>query len=357
MAVTAVALLALLRQSAGHAQDLRLELDSLRAPVSPAFVLLGVAPTAIERPSSLRAIAISAVSALRRTNGLIPEDYAIETAPYWMRSRPAITLEDLRTADPHETALHTLGISLATTRYEFDPDGDIPALRGTRIGAGVRFMLFDGTPSPAFDSLIDSLRALHSRCLVLPEPEDEACVEELGTQDIARAIQSEARDPGGFVLQVSAALTGDFPNDVFDAGQIHRAGVWITPGWRLRDREVELFGVARYLRDRVGGIGGEHADVFDAGGRVGWDRQRFALSAEAVQRTTRVAGESETRYRVTGMIEARLAESILASLTIGKGYEPAESDPAGRDRVVATLGIGFGAGARPAVAIPLAPAR
>jgi hypothetical protein len=345
----AVLVVTVTRPATAHSQDLRLELDSLRSPASPAFVLMGVAPTAIERPSTLRAIAVSAVSSLRRSGGLIPDDYAVEAAPFWLRSRPTVTLADLRDAGPLATALRTLGLSLATAQYEFEIGDGLPAQRGTRVGAGLRFMLFDGTPAPTLDALIDSLRTLHSRCLLLDEPADEACVEELGTQDLALTIQREARDPDGFVVQVAAALVGDFPNDVFEIGQLDRVGLWITPGWRLSDSDIEIFGVARYMHDRRG----TRAGVLDAGARFGWDGSRFALAAEAVQRHASADGESETRYRVTGTVEARLAESILASFTFGKGYDAAEHDPAGRDRIVATLGIGFGVGARPTLAVPL----
>lgn len=353
IALGAGAVLLLAAMTPAAAQDLRLEIDSLRTPASPAFVLLGIAPVAIERPSSLRAIALSAVSSLRQSGGIIPNDYAIEIAPYWLRSRAAVTFDAFRTAGPLTTAARTLGVSLATMKYEVEGDADEILSRGTRIGAGFRFLLFDGTPSPRLDALTDSLRALHSQCILLPEPDDELCIEALGTRDVALEIQREARDPDGFVLEVASALTGDFPNDVFEIGRIDRFGVWVTPGLRLRDSEFEFFGVARYIRERRGGT----ADLIDAGGRIGWTGSRFALAAEGVQRHVSLDSDSETRYRVTGSFEARLSESLLASFTFGKGYEPAAGDPEGRDQIIATLALSFGAGARPTLAIPLAGGR
>jgi hypothetical protein len=345
-------LVAFLAPALLQAQDLRLEIDSLRTPASPAFVLMGVAPVAIERPSTLRAIAISAVSSLHASGGVIPDDYAIEVAPYWLRSRASVTFDALRSGGPLSTAARTLGLSLATMQYEQETDAE-QVLRGTRVGAGIRFLFFDGTPSSRIEVLSDSLRALHTQCILLPEPADEACIEEIGTREVALEIQREARDLDGFVLEMASALIGDFPNDVFELGRIDRVGIWVTPGLRLADSDLEVLAVARYMHERRG----QGADVFDAGGRIGWAGSRFALAAEAVQRHASFDGESETRYRMTGTVEARLGESLLASFTFGKGYEPAESDPAGRDRIVATLGIGFGAGARPTLAIPLAGSR
>ena len=342
------AVLAVIAPSVSAQQSLRVEIDSLRTPASPAFVLMGVAPAAIERPSTLRAVAVSAVSALHRSGGLIPEDYAVEIAPYWLRSRPAVPLELLRDNNPLSTLLRTFGISFATTQYEIEVD-DGAATRGTRIGAGTRFMLFEGKPSPIVDVLLDSLRALHSQCIVRPEPQDEACIEDLPTQDVALEIQRELRDPDGFVLEVASAIIGDFPNDVFELGRLDRVGIWVTPGFRLHGSDLEIMGVARYIHEKRD----VDANLLDAGGRLGWVGSRFAVAGEAVQRYTSVDGDSESRYRVTGTIEARLGESLLASFTFGKGYEPAESDPSGRDRIIATLGIAFGAGPRPVITLPL----
>jgi hypothetical protein len=295
---------------------------------------------------------VSAVSALHQSGGLIPDDYAIEIAPYWLRSRPSVSFAALRGGDLMSTVRRTFGLSFATTRYEMEA-GDEFVLRGTRVGAGIRFLLFDGTLPDTVDVLLEALREVHAQCIVLPEPQDEACIESLSTRDVALEIQRVSRDPDGFVLEVASAAIGDFPNDVFEVGRIDRVGIWMTPGLRLRNSDLEIFGVARYIHEKRG----SGADMIDAGARLGWVGSRFAVAGEAVQRYASIDGDSESRYRFTGSIEARLGESLLASFTFGKGFEPSEADPSGRDRIVATLGISFGAGPRPAITVPLTGAR
>ena len=67
-------------------------LADLRTPTSPAFTLLGIAPTDIERPTTPRAFAVSLLSALRDGDGsLLPRDFALEVAPYWLVQRPTLS--------------------------------------------------------------------------------------------------------------------------------------------------------------------------------------------------------------------------------------------------------------------------
>ena len=60
------------------------ELD-LSTPDVPAFTILGVAPTQIERPLTPRALALSLLGAATDDENLIPNKYALVAAPFWMR--------------------------------------------------------------------------------------------------------------------------------------------------------------------------------------------------------------------------------------------------------------------------------
>ena len=64
--------------------------NSIRTPTSPAFVLLGIEPTAVERPNTPSALA---VSILNRTQNLsvLPKDYALEFSPYWLLGHSELT--------------------------------------------------------------------------------------------------------------------------------------------------------------------------------------------------------------------------------------------------------------------------
>src|SRR5690349_5976055 len=61
-------------------------LDSLRTPPSPAFALLGVEPSAAERPTTPSDVAVTLVNSLREQT--LPRNFAFEASPYWLTSRP-----------------------------------------------------------------------------------------------------------------------------------------------------------------------------------------------------------------------------------------------------------------------------
>src|SRR5262245_42359826 len=67
--------------------------NSLRTPTSPAFTLLGIEPTSVERPNTPSSLA---ASLLNQTAGFstLPRDYALEFSPYWLVGHPRLTWRD-----------------------------------------------------------------------------------------------------------------------------------------------------------------------------------------------------------------------------------------------------------------------
>jgi hypothetical protein len=63
------------------------EFNTIRTPASPAFVLLGVEPTSVARPSTPADFAASLVDASDNFT-TFPKDYALEASPYWLASHP-----------------------------------------------------------------------------------------------------------------------------------------------------------------------------------------------------------------------------------------------------------------------------
>ncbi|GAB4376166.1 MAG: hypothetical protein Kow0042_22200 [Calditrichia bacterium] len=134
-----------------------ISLDDLRAPVSPAFVLLGIEPTAVEQPVTPKALALSLVNALPR-QGIIPADYALEVAPYWLVSHPKLTFEKYYHAGFQQTVIQNLSFSLATRKSSVDKD---TAFTGTEMGLGFRTLLVAGRPGSRLAILKKSLALGH----------------------------------------------------------------------------------------------------------------------------------------------------------------------------------------------------
>jgi hypothetical protein len=51
-----------------------------------------VSPTTIERPDNPRGLTFSIASSVASSGG-VPQDYAVQVAPYWMRSHPMLMFD------------------------------------------------------------------------------------------------------------------------------------------------------------------------------------------------------------------------------------------------------------------------
>jgi len=65
----------------------------LTVPDLPAFILLGVSPTEIARPTLPTALSANVSTSSSNSTNLLPTNYALEIAPYWMLN-PKLELND-----------------------------------------------------------------------------------------------------------------------------------------------------------------------------------------------------------------------------------------------------------------------
>ena len=130
----------LLSASVPRSEEKKLAIDDFQAPTSPAFIILGVAPSEVERPQTARAAAVSLISAFSQSE-FMPNNLQIEFAPYWWAPRPDSTMDkpDL-SPSVGRSALESLSISLATSRTEATDT----SLAVDRISFGVRTLLKPG---------------------------------------------------------------------------------------------------------------------------------------------------------------------------------------------------------------------
>lgn len=342
------ALVVALVAGSSHAESDKagVSIDELRVPSSPAFVMLGVSPTAVERPSTPRALALSLLSATERADSGLPKDIALEFAPYWWRSHPKLTVEHYY--DKHkgvgETIAQTFALSLGTTDLQ-----DRAGIDGTRAALGVRFMLRQGSAGPKLGSRIEELRAAQLSLLecVPDEPEepiDEACASER-EKDVRRARQGviEAAERIGWTVEVGAAVTRDFPENDANAAANSRSGIWLTASYH-REGPFSVVGVLRYLgKDDTSDQGGAK----DLGARVIWKNEGEAglpPLAISIEYLRRLAERGDDASRLVAVLEYRLPfENLSVVASYGKDF----ADLTGHEPLVSTLGVNVGLGREP----------
>lgn len=360
ISAAAAALLCIAPVTAIRAQD-SLRLSELRTPTSPAFVILGVEPTSIERPTTPRAFALGLLSAQGGAGGVIPENYAAEIAPYWMRSHPELTFQEYTRPDPVQSLLQTFSVSLATTMIAEGVDST------TGIGVGVRATPLMGRPSRQLRLLSDSLRVIQRALLDLSDQLDAARsradsqqilmqMDRRGQESrtVAASIRALPEDERvGLHVQVAGALAGFYSRNDFSTGKIGRTGLWGTVTYRAEAPRIDFIGLARLLRDEEGA----EQSAFDLGFRGVARLNRLSASAEWVNRAAEEAA-ADTRAtgtgfrdsrRVVGLLEYRATDDLFVTFSFGRDFATLADD---REPLVAILGGQLHFGAKPLVQLP-----
>ena len=368
----------------------QIELDYLRTPSSPAFVLLGVSPTSITRPATPRALATELLSSTNRGT-VVPNNFAVEFAPYWLTSRPALTYDEYVHGEPK--AFRTLSISLATSKADTSADS-----LAVQMALGVRVQPLAGTVSKKFAqgeqklerfqrSRTPLIRALADSSDAVEEAEAEvARLDTAGTdeqrqvaggrldvarqaaaraqrrldvqEDSIRLVVQEMGSPDaermGHFLELASALGVAYPTATFESGKFSRFGLWSTYTYRWESR-VDAIALGRVLLD----LGGDGTNAADVGGRLHYAHSDLGVSAEWVTRATFDLGDATTvgdatqrtltltaSNRVVGVVDYRAADGLYVTFSFGQDFKKLG---AARHPLVALFGMQLMYGDKPVV--------
>ncbi len=347
--------------------------NALRTPASPAFTILDIAPTAVERPNTPADFAISLLNAADNFMSL-PEDFALETSPYWLFSHSQLSWEQDSSRGLLESILRTTSLSFGTARVGQD------STSYTNLSAGIRMSLFSGSMSQASkDSIralelqlkqqgqlfnkylgrrIESIRAAMQRDSVrfAGEPRVFSALLPGYLQQIADAQQAVDKDPAyqaekkqlqqkftevavqrvGFFLELAAARVWRFPGNQWDGGGIpERWAAWLTPSYQWT--HWSLVGVGRYSDPQQDSL---FAHI-DAGARLIYAGADFALSAEYVNRSfleNNGRSAPDSQYRLALLGEYLLTKGTWLQITFGRG---SDIDTPDDDNILARLGLSY----------------
>ncbi|HET6764260.1 MAG TPA: hypothetical protein VFH27_11330 [Longimicrobiaceae bacterium] len=351
-------------------------LNSLRPTASPAFVLLGVSPTEVTRPTSMPDLGLD-VASVARTFSSVPQNYALEASPFWLRGHSGLSWQNDTTRSIGQSVARTLGISVATA------ETGTALVPRTGVAFGLRTMLLSGhIPAAVRDTLarlgtyLASEGALFERYAApqralddawasaelarigtLPATDKPAALRAFQEANEARKAQRRAiveqnaayrsevaagrkRFDGfamrreGAMLEVAAGSTWDFAGRDWQTGQLGRAGVWATyscEGCVLAGgAPVTPLVLVRYTHARS-----DDANVLDAGGRLILSGGRYDLSAEGVARSF-LGKDTPTLYRVAGIFDYQVQQNLWLLASFGRDYQTAA-----QGSLVAQLGLKF----------------
>ncbi|HZD03255.1 MAG TPA: hypothetical protein VE173_00005, partial [Longimicrobiales bacterium] len=264
------------------AQDVEVPaFNTLTNPPGPAWTLLGIEPSAVERPSTPTALGLSLLRTVEDAGGF-PDQWAVELSPWWMLSRPDLEWSDDLERTVRESILRTLGVSVATARTE---TGDRPV---TSLAVAVRLSFVSGRVPERTRTRARQLQAMLTAVAVDASERAQAIRERLGTDSIFRVkaaedleaaqewlrahedsievlvrqsadhaelrraaaeLQLNAATREGFFLELNAGWAVDAPRNVVDSASTRQLGIWLSPSW-IGDR-ASVVGVLRYLSDPI----------------------------------------------------------------------------------------------------------
>jgi len=358
-AVAASLLVAFLIPLAAFAQDNGpADFNTLRTPSSPAFVLLGVEPSSVEKPNTPSDFAASILSATSNLSAL-PKDYALETSPYWLFSHRRKSWRDDINRNVLESVTRTFTLSVATAELG---TSDAP-VRGLAVSG--RLSLFSGrlqdssvkqieslenvlaasaatdlgVLAPVFDSILatllgsattmaDSLAALAKFDSLKTEAITSLASSgaiETDTEELTQQAEAIVMAREGFQVDLAGGTAWRAPSAALDSTDFDRFGLWLTASYTAND--LSFIALARYL-----GIDGTDQDVLDFGGRFIYAQDRFALSAEYVDR--HINNGPGDQWRLAGVFDYRVSRAIWLTGTFGRNY-----DDDARGSLLAQLGL------------------
>ncbi len=336
------------------AQSQNIELENLRTPTAPAFTLLDITPTAIERPHTPKELGLSLLSASNQDN-LLPQNYALEVAPYWLFPHPTLTHQEYVFPSSLQSLKQNTSVSFATVPITGTGTEDT---LGTTVGFGLRTLFLQGSLPASYKKLVDSLKVIQRQILLADDASSEQSLAEQAKQ-VALNIQQAAKNRYGLSLEFATAFAVAFPDDDFEDARLSRFGFWMTPSYRTlptsnKKTSVNLLGVARYIYEDSGlltsgdGAGSEKSSLVDVGMRLLLDVDEFSISGEGIFRKVLDSPKSpsgvdlnEDTYRLSLLAEYEINNNVKVFASFGRNYDAAN---VGNNTLIALVGLNYGLG-------------
>lgn len=339
---------------------------ALGTPTSPAFTILGVSPTDAERPATPSDFAVTVLNSTNGFSGL-PQDFAVEVAPYWAVSRPGLTWAQDTTRTLGESIQRTLTLSAATAQLG---TAESPV---TGLSVGTSFYLASGRVSRESIRkirLLEETLAGRSELFATRSRERTAALRRALSADLALATTDDARaaiqaryepllaevdaavlaevreqfedlddfsvEREGWFIGIAAAGALAFPDDVVEDGEGSRLGAWGSLSYK--QGPWSPIAVVRYvsLDEDVGPQEDEWANLLDLGARLIYKPSSFGVSGEFVYRLPLedAIDDDQTLYRLVGAVEYNVSKDVWLVASFGRDYDDEEEGS-----LVAQLGL------------------
>lgn len=345
-----------------------IDLTNLEVPNSPAFMLLDVAPTLIERPISGKAFAMSILNSVNENNG-IPQNYAVEFTPYWFFKHPTLDAFNYWGVDAsnnknkgfNQIRQSTVSFAYASTNLsDTNSAGNI-----NNLALGIRGTIFQVISKTNRDDLIaanaiaiDKMKEYNKKLSAFVFDEDylekaKLLADSMSSDPVLLEMESQIQEilnrKPVFAIDGAIAANWAFAGNNFSSNQFSLFGAWLTLNFSKElnpnkgdwKNYFSFLMLSRYTYDNsLNGNpaeNGEFLNLFDLGGKLEFEFKQLSLSYEYIFRTA--SGQTRNTFRSTGMATYKVSEKIYLLASLGKNFGDTNN-------LIAQFGInlGFGTG-------------
>ncbi|HEX7837876.1 MAG TPA: hypothetical protein VF469_10465 [Kofleriaceae bacterium] len=341
--------------------------DKLRTPDSPAFVILGVSPTEIQRPTTPKGVSTSLGGFVSGADVTIPKNYALEVAPYWLFAHPDLDARHYR-EERWRRLYRTFSVSVGTaqtTRTPMDAMGMATSHTDSDLGIGGRAILWQGggedectrQANASALKLADEVRLGKAELDAIEQahpfgsPEYNEAVTQAQKAKADQAAKNLAASPScvaaavsarGLSVDLAGAIAAHFADSKVtrDSASLAAKALWFNASYDLDD--LAIAGMVRYAsHDVTTGTTTGRQRVVDGGVQGLYKAKTFALSAEGLYRYRVDAANDRSTYKVDVSVEYEVRDGTWISVTLGKNFTFAPGD-AGSLFSLANVKLGMG---------------
>lgn len=337
------------------------DFDKLRTPDSPAFAILGVSPTEIQRPTTPKGFvaALGGFVTGAGTGLAVPSSFALEVAPYWLLPHRDLSISRYR-SQHLARPLRTLSFSIGTTetkRTETDAAGEMVEHTDSNIGLGFRTMLFQRGADDECTRKANSNATRQAQEAVLTGPERQKLAEagEVGSAEYNAAFKKLVRakidaklrtdkcvalvaSTNGFTIGMAGAFDVRAADSRLTRAGTSLAGYGLWMDMSYDTKRLSAIAMARITARKHEMV---NREVFDAGFRGIYKLKSYAISAEALLRYRFAEAYDATTYKLDMAIEYEVISGTWLSFSFGKDFAFAPGD-AGSLFSMANLKWGIG---------------
>jgi hypothetical protein len=336
-------------------------------PSSPAFTILGIEPTSVDRPGTPTDLKVSLRNATDNWSTL-PRDYALEFYPTWLFFGKNITYKDyLRKFAP----LQSLSISVGSSLRSFAVGDSFTQ----SLGIGAHSSILRGKIDSTFQDYAARLNTVYANMAVLNDAVAKEVMNRAQEDELRNLLESQlsSADPAtraaldlaiaarraqihqeveqkirgeyqeqleqikktvsemqvrrvGLKWDAAGALALDFPQGDIGDVSLTKYGIWTTLGYEGQDEIItglDLNGSFLLLARYLGDLNDQDQSNIDLGGRgiLTKTKQGISVSVEGVGRLPPSFDFDDFDWRLAGIVELGFFRNTAVSFTFGRDFD------------------------------------